>query len=157
METVKHLPVISNDSYHEVTIKVNKEVNNLIPALSIKFIIDTTNFRIEKGYVSILEREQPNLKEYKVDDSNFIYYNSNKKIASFLVTNVSFPEDIEPEELQQEMHNILGATKDNELIQSYRVFCLYWSVVDFGLDMSRNQIQGPNQSEESELTPPWEE
>lgn len=156
METVKHIPVISDDSYHEVSIKVTKESKNLIPDLTIKFIIDTANFRIKQGYVCISDRQQPNLKEYKVDDSNFIYYNAAKNIASFLVTNTSFPEDTEPEELQEEMHTILGATKDKELIQSYRVFCLYWSIVDSGLDMSRALLTAAEDAT-GELTPPWEE
>ena len=78
IETVKHLPVISDDSYHEVTVKVRKEDVNLIPSLTIKFIINTADFRIDRGYLSITDRDQENLKEYKVDEGNFIYYNSKK-------------------------------------------------------------------------------
>jgi len=157
IETVKHLPVISEDSYHEVSIKVQKEDKNLIPSLTIKFIINSTEFRIDQGYLTITDRNQDNLKEYKVDEGNFIYYNAKKEIASFLVVNSSFPDNIDPENLQHEMHNILGATKDKQLIQAYRVLCLYWSIVDSGLDMSEGLLfpQGPEEAI-GDLTPPWE-
>lgn len=159
IEIVRDYPVISDSSYHTVTVNVQEEPNNYIPRIKIKFIIDTSNFRIARGYLELVDRqEKTELKEYKVDAGNSIFYNSKKEVAAFLVLNTAFSiTDTSVEDLQKEMHSILGATKDKFLLQAYRVLSLYWSITDCGLNVSRQAMLDIEDEDNQPAIPPWEE
>lgn len=158
IEIVKDYPVISDSSYHTIIVNAQEEQNNYIPRIKIKFVVDSSNFRIERGYLELVDRQEKELKEYKVDEGNSIFYNSKKQVAAFLVLNTTFSIGDTPiEDLQKEMHSVLGATKDKYLLQAYRLLSLYWSIIDCGLNVSHQAMLDIEDEDNQPAIPPWEE
>lgn len=149
MKIVEDYPIISDTSNHEINIVVSKDPSNHVPNLKIRFIIDSVNLRIQKGYLELSDRPQGNLREYTVDEGNTVFYSIDKKISGFLINNTCFPKDVDPEDIQKEMNTLLGATKDKELLQAYRTFCFYYHLVDAGYSISKQIMTAATESENS--------
>jgi len=135
-------------SKQTITVVCEPDDGYNLPRMSLRFHVAADSkgrSLVEQGFVTLLDREVPSLKEYALPDTGiYIYFSGSMekkddKIVSILVKEIDTQDDDE-DAGHAELLAFLELTQDAEAIQAYRSLAFYWTSIQTGIGLINGDV-----------------